>query len=145
MCGLTYAVSLLTIGINYLVAILISKIEIVNGKMIFDFDKMIDDKVLFACGSNIQLIILIVAVASAFIAFLLHIFLIVSNYIRANKIDTFFTVQIVSDEELRALKKYKNKRDFIIFFAIVAVLVLVIVLIYKTIKKRQKKEIKITT
>ena len=145
MCGLVYALSGLVIAFNYLVALLINTIEISDGKMIIGAASKIppDGNILFACGSNIQFVILIVAATSAFVAFLLHIILIVSNYVRTNKIDAFFTVQIVSDEELTTLKKYKNKRDFIIFFALVATFVLVFILIYKTIKKRQKKEIKI--
>lgn len=145
MCGLVYALSGLVIAFNYLVALLINTIEISDGKMIIGAASKIppDGNILFACGSNIQFVILIVAATSAFVAFLLHIILIVSNYVRTNKIDAFFTVQIVSDEELTTLKKYKNKRDFIIFFALVATFVLVFILIYKAIKKRQKKEIKI--
>ncbi|MCQ3908076.1 MAG: hypothetical protein MJ200_00480 [Mycoplasmoidaceae bacterium] len=71
------------------------------------------------------------------IAFFLHVVLLVTNYTRAAKIDNFYSVQIVSDEELTALKKKKNKRDLFIFLAVVMVLVLIGLLIYKLVKSRK--------
>ncbi|MCQ3907654.1 MAG: hypothetical protein MJ219_02710 [Mycoplasmoidaceae bacterium] len=71
------------------------------------------------------------------IAFFAHVILLVTNYTRAAKIDSYYSVQIVSDEELRAIKKYKNRRDLYIFIAVVMVLALIGVLIYKLIKSRK--------
>ena len=47
------------------------------------------------------------------------------------------TMAALSDEELRALKKNKNKRDLYIFLAVVMVIALVGVLIYKLVKRKK--------
>lgn len=147
MSGLSYILCALTIGVNYLVALVINTTEFQDGKIIIstiDLNKVTDGNILFSCGGPIQLIVLIVAATFAGITFILHTTLIATNYIRANQIDSFFTVQIVSDEELTTLKKYKNKRDLIIFFAITSTLILAFVIIFKVIKKHSKKEVTVT-
>lgn len=147
MSGLSYVLCALTIAINYLVALIINTTEFQDGKIIIgaiDLNKVTDGNILFSCGGPIQFIVLIVASVIGGITFILHISLIVTNYVRANQIDSFFAVQIVSDEELTTLKKYKNKRDLIIFFAITSTLILAIILIFKSIKKHSKKEITVT-
>ncbi len=88
------------------------------------------------CGSSL-LITVIICAAGMVVAFGLHIVLLVTNYTRAAKIDNFYSVQIVSDEELTALKKKKNKRDLIIFLAVVLVVVLIGMLIYKLVKSKK--------
>lgn len=83
------------------------------------------------------LIAVIVISAAMITAFFMHVILLVTNYTRASKIDNYYSVQIVSDEELRALKKNKNRRDLYIFLAVVMILALVGVLIYKLVKSKK--------
>lgn len=89
-----------------------------------------------SCGASI-LISVIVCSASMLTAFILHVVLLVTNYVRAGKIDSFYAVQIVSDEELNALKKKKNKRDLFIFLGVVMVVALIGLLIYKAVKSKR--------
>lgn len=147
MSGLSYILCFLTIAVNYLVALIINTTTFEEGKITIstiDFNKVSDGNILFSCGGPIQLIVLIIAVAALVVTLILHVTLIVTNYVRANQIDSFFTVQIVSDEELTTLKKYKNKRDLIIFFAITSTLILAFILVFKSIKKRAKKEVTVS-
>jgi hypothetical protein len=63
--------------------------------------------------------------------------LLITNYIRINRIDCFYGVQIVTQEEIDIIKKKKNRRDLFIFLAVVVLLFLICFLVYKIIKKRK--------
>lgn len=92
-------------------------------------------------GDFIYLALVISSGVGMFVAFFFHVYLLLSNYMRANKIDNYYAVQIVSTEELSLIRKKKNKRDFIIFFLVVMFLVLIGILIYKLVKKNSKNNI----
>ena len=125
MCFLTYVGGGLSILITYIVAWAVSKEWGVLTPSAFD-------------PENPAYIWTVAICATAMIsAFILHVVLLVTNYVRAGKIDSFYSVQIVSDEELALLKKQKNKRDAIIFVAVICIIVLIGFLIYRLIKNRQ--------
>lgn len=130
-CGLTYVAGGLAILITYLIGFGVS---IKQGNPQWG----ILDPTFYAstCGPAL-LITVIVCSAAMIVAFILHVVLLVTNYVRAGKIDSFYSVQIVSDEELTALKKRKNKRDLIIFLAVVMVIVLIGLLVYKIVKSKK--------
>ncbi|MCQ2748051.1 MAG: hypothetical protein MJ223_02175 [Mycoplasmoidaceae bacterium] len=88
------------------------------------------------CGASL-LISVIVSATVMIVAFFMHVILLVTNYTRAAKIDSFYSVQIVSDDELTKLKKKKNKRDMIIFLAVVMILILIGLIIYRTVKSKK--------
>lgn len=90
----------------------------------------------FASGPSFLIAVIVIS-AAMITAFFMHVILLVTNYTRASKIDNYYAVQIVSDDELRALKKNKNKRDLYIFLAVVMILALVGVLIYKLVKTKK--------
>lgn len=125
-CGLFYVLGLYCVGICYLVA----------GFLTNNWGDISPEN-LAQYGGPAILITVICAIVTVFIAFFMHIFLLVTSHARAGKIDAYYTVQIVSDEELKEIKKQKNKRDMIIFFAIVMILVLVGLLIYRLVKSRK--------
>lgn len=124
MCLLTYVGGGLAILIDYIIAWAISRTwgnlspELLNGNPAF-------------------LITLIVCSAAMILAFILHVTLLVTNYVRAGKIDAFYAVQIVSDDELTLLKKQKNKRDAIIFAAVILLIALIGWLIYRLVKNKK--------
>ncbi|XQP55430.1 MAG: MSC_0882 family membrane protein [Mycoplasmoidaceae bacterium] len=131
-CGLTYIGGGLAILITYIVGWAIGGCRPEAwGVLDPNYGPFVN-----TCGSSL-LITVIVCAAAMIIAFFLHVILLVTNYTRAAKIDNFYSVQIVSDEELTALKKKKNKRDLIIFLAVIMVIVLVGLLIYKLVKSRK--------
>lgn len=125
-CGLTYVAGGLAILITYVVGWGISKTWGDLSPSLFEN----------SCGP--ALLITVIVCATAMIsAFFLHVILLVTNYTRAGKIDNYYSVQIVSDEELTAIKKKKNKRDLFIFLAVVMIIVLVGLLIYKIVRSRK--------
>lgn len=132
-CGLTYVAGGLCILITYIVgwAFTVAAKEPQWGVLIpTDFPPYAQ------CGWSL-FITVVVCVTAILSAFILHVVLLVTNYTRAAKIDNFYSVQIVSDEELTALKKKKNKRDLIIFLAVIMILVLIGLVIYKLVKSKK--------
>ena len=125
MCFLTYVAGGLSILITYIIAWAISH----------KWGVLTPSK--FPTQGSAFLVTVIVCSAAMIIAFLFHVVLLVTNYVRAGKIDSFYGVQIVSDEELALLKKHKNKRDAIIFAAVICILILIGFLIYRLIKNRK--------
>jgi flagellar biogenesis protein FliO len=65
----------------------------------------------------------------------------VSNYIRAARIENFYNFMIVPQEELNLLKKQKNKRDLIIFLIVVGLIGFIAWFIYKIVKRSKSTKI----
>lgn len=131
-CGLTYVAGGLAILITYLIGWGIAGCRPEAwGVLDPNYPAFVH-----SCGASL-LISVIVCSTAMVAAFLLHVILLVTNFTRAAKIDSYYSLQIVSDEELTALKKRKNKRDMLIFLAIVAILVLIGMMIYKIVKSRK--------
>lgn len=125
-CGLTYVAGGLAILITYIIGFAISK----------DWGDLRPSTFSDSCGASLLITVIVCATAMV-CAFFLHVILLVTNYTRAAKIDNYYSVQIVSDEELNAIKKRKNKRDLFIFLAVVMILVLIGLLIYKLVKSKK--------
>lgn len=137
-CLLSYILSGLTILIVYLVA----------WAMTFKWDGGPKWGVLNNARlpyNPLFLVIVICAITWMFCTFILHISLLVSCHIRANKIDHFYSVQIVSNDEIDMLKKKKNRRNAIIVIAIIATIVLFGIYIYKIIKTKKTNNINVYT
>lgn len=132
-CCLTYVAGGLAILITFIVGwgISVAAREPTWGILDPNFGPYVN-----TCGSSL-LVTVIVCATAMIVAFFLHVILLVTNYTRAAKIDNFYSVQIVSDEELTAIKKRKNKRDLIIFLAVIMVLILIGMLIYKLVKSKK--------
>lgn len=125
-CSLFYVLGLYCIGISFMVAgFLTNNWGDISPENLANF------------GGPAILITVICSIIAIFVSFFMHIFLLVTNHSRAGKIDSYYGVQIVSNDELKDIKKHKNKRDMIIFFAIVMVLVLIGLLIYRIVKSRK--------
>lgn len=140
-CGLTYVAGGLAILVTFLVGYAFAVNYFVHhggieGQKLFGILDPNFAPYVGTCGASL-LITVIVCAAAMITAFILHIVLLVTNYTRAAKIDNFYSVQIVSDEELTALKKKKNRRDMFIFLAVVLVIVLIGMLIYKIVKSKK--------
>lgn len=133
-CGLFYVLGLFDIAACFLTAGFLTSSPEFNTWGILDPN--VNTK-LWEYGGYAMMIAAIVGIVTVFVSFFMHIFLLVTNHARAGKIDSYYSVQIVSDEELKEIKKHKNKRDMIIFFAIVMVLVLVGLLIYRIVKSKK--------
>ncbi len=125
-CGLTYVAGGLAILITYIIGFTISK----------NWGDLRPSSFEGSCGGALLTTVIVCAIAMV-LAFFLHVALLVTNYTRAAKIDNYYSVQIVSDEELTAIKKKKNKRDLFIFIAVVMILVLIGMLIYKLVKSKK--------
>ncbi|XQP55700.1 MAG: MSC_0882 family membrane protein [Mycoplasmoidaceae bacterium] len=131
-CGLTYAAGGLAILITYLVGWGIAGFKPEAwGVLDPSYPPFVN-----SCGAALLISVIVCCIAVG-AAFFLHVILLVTNYTRAAKIDNYYSVQIVSDEELRAIKKRKNKRDMIIFLAVVMIIVLIGMMIYKIIKSKK--------
>jgi hypothetical protein len=66
---------------------------------------------------------------------LIHASLLVTNYLRVNRIECFYTFMIVSQEDIDLIKKKKNKRDLFIFLSVLFLIFLLGFLIYRLIKR----------
>lgn len=129
MCLLAYCLSLLVIFFNYICAW--------AGKVFHGEKISFGDLSYETHKHHAYKVILVLAIITIFITMTLHIFLLITNYIRAVKIDQYYSIQIVSDEELIEIKKQKNKRNLIIFLAIIMIFALLGILIHKHHKKKQ--------
>jgi hypothetical protein len=88
-------------------------------------------------GDHIYEILFFSGVAALVITALLHIGLLILNYLRAARIENFYNFMIVSQEELSVIKKQKNKRDLIIFLTSCLIIGVLIYLIYKLVKRNK--------
>ena len=69
-----------------------------------------------------------------------HILTLIGNYLRASNIDNYYNFSIVDPVELAEIKKRKNKRDMIIFFAVIGTFIfLTWLIVHLIIKKRSEK------
>ena len=87
---------------------------------------------------HVHLILLFLPISVIFLTLFLHVTLLVTNYFRATRIDNFYGIQIVSDNDINEIKKNKNKRNFIIFFTLSLLFVFVIILIIRHFKKKKR-------
>ncbi len=137
-CALSYILSCFVILIVYLVA----------WSMTFRWDSgpkwgiLNDGRFQY---NPIFLIIVISAVTWIFLTFIFHVSSLVSCYVRSNKIDHFYSIQIIPSDEINMLKKKKNHRDAIIFMAFIAIIVLIGLYIYRTIKTKKTNNISVYT
>jgi hypothetical protein len=60
-----------------------------------------------------------------------------TNYIRASRIENFYNFQIVPQEELDIIKKQKNRRDLIIFLCGIAFVGIIGFFIYRLVKRNK--------
>jgi uncharacterized membrane protein len=93
-------------------------------------------------GDHIYEILFFLGVGALLLTAVLHVTLLICNYLRASRIENFYNFMIVNQEELDLIKKNKNKRDLIIFLTSCLVIGIVIYLIYKLVKRQ--KAIKVT-
>lgn len=134
MAGLTYVVCGLIILFCFVIVYCINVWTrggefAVFGRLIIENDPNNMLPMIFVCTCGGILII----------AFAMHVWLLVSNYTRYSKMESYYNCPIVTSEELTTVKKSKNRRDLFIFLAVVGLLILIGYFIYKMIKKRTNK------
>ena len=82
-----------------------------------------------------------IAFAAAF-AFILvnHVVTCIMAYLRSSNIDNYYNFSVVDPQEIANIKKSKNKRDLIIFFAVTGTIIFLTWLIVRLVlnKRRQK-------
>ena len=78
----------------------------------------------------------VVVVAILIINFVLTF---ISSYLRASNIDNYYNYSIVDPTEIQEIKKRKNKRDLIIFFAVIATVIFVVWLITRLVLNKRKQ------
>jgi hypothetical protein len=67
--------------------------------------------------------------------------LLLTNYIRASRIENFYNFQIVPQEELNLIKKQKNRRDLIIFLCTIAFVGIIGFFIYRLVKRNRAAKV----
>jgi uncharacterized membrane protein len=67
--------------------------------------------------------------------------LLLTNYIRASRIENFYNFQIVSQEELTFIKKQKNRRDLIIFLCTIVLVGIIGFFIYRLVKRSKTNKV----
>ena len=67
--------------------------------------------------------------------------ILISNYLRAANIENFYNYMLIDPNEITNIKKAKNKRDAIIFFATVITIAFLIWIIVKILKRRQATKV----
>lgn len=95
-------------------------------------------------GDYIYEILFFSGLAALIITGLLHVGLLVCNYLRAARIENFYNFMIVNQEELNVIKKQKNKRDLIIFLTSCLVIGVIIYLIYKLVKRNKAVKVAVS-
>ncbi|MDR2369100.1 MAG: hypothetical protein LBD63_00530 [Mycoplasmataceae bacterium] len=126
----SYIVSLLIILINFIVAWADTHGSVKFGT--WDVNQ-VDSSIK---GSYVVYeIIFWVAVATILLTIALQSTLLLTNYIRASRIENFYNFQIVPQEELTLIKKQKNRRDLVIFLCAIALVGIIGFFIYRLVKR----------
>ena len=77
-------------------------------------------------------------------SFIMHVVLLLTAYIRYSRVENYYNFPIVPAEELTALKKKSNRRDLIIYLAVIGTLGLVCWWIIRTVKRTKKTQITVS-
>lgn len=125
MCLTSYVL----FGLFILFVFVIAKI--INGTKFGSWDPKLFN------GDHIYEILFFSGVFALVVTAILHIGLLICNYLRASRIENFYNFMIVSQDELALIKKQKNKRDLIIFLTSCLVIGIIIYLIYKLVKRNK--------
>ena len=121
-----------------LLTILVDAIVIMFDKNLNDIHYKFGDFLgVFKDGKYSYVIVLIFALVIFSLTFINHVYSIINNYIRASNIENFYNNSIANDENIREIKKTKNKRDAIIFFAIIGTIFFLVWFLYKIISKKR--------
>lgn len=70
-----------------------------------------------------------------------HIFSLVSNYVRASNIDNFYNYQIVDPNEIKEIKKSKNRRDLFIFLLVIGTFIFLTWLIIHLVRQKNTTKV----
>ena len=130
LCSGIYVISLLTVLINSLLPIFIYKTSFADFNTPIDKDNQYTYMVLF--WTTISL---------AIVTFGTHMWILISNYLRAANIENFYNYMLIDPNEITNIKKAKNKRDAIIFLATVITIAFLIWIIVKILKRRQATKV----
>jgi hypothetical protein len=130
----SYVVSLLVIFINFIVAYARTNVKFGTWNINNVSSNLRDEYIVYE-------IIFWVAVSSILLTLILQAVLLLTNYIRASRIENFYNFQIVSQEELDNIKKQKNRRDLIIFLCSIAFVGLIGYFIYRLAKRSRSTKV----
>lgn len=70
-----------------------------------------------------------------------HVSVLVLDYIRTANIENFYNYMLIDAAEISNIKKAKNRRDAIIFFAIILTIVFLVWIIFRLIKRKQATKV----
>ncbi|ASJ89209.1 MAG: hypothetical protein B1217_0315 [Candidatus Malacoplasma girerdii] len=76
-------------------------------------------------------------VGVAILILILHIFLILTNYLRSANIENYYNYMIVDQNELTAIKRKKNIRDLFIFLLVIGTVIFLTWLIFRFIRRKR--------
>ena len=130
LCSGIYVISLLTVVIDSLLPIFIYKSNFADFNTPIIRDNQYTYIVLF--WSLISLIA---------ITFGAHMWILILNYLRAANIENFYNYMLIDPNEIINVKKAKNKRDAIIFFAIIMTIAFLIWIVIRIIKRKQATKV----
>lgn len=129
-CSATYIVSLIIMLIDSLLPIFIYKTGFADFVTPITVDNQYTYIVLF--WTCVGLIIC---------TLFWHISVLVSSYIRAANIENFYNYMLIDPNEISNIKKAKNRRDAIIFFAIILTVVFLVWIAVRLIKRKQATKV----
>lgn len=81
------------------------------------------------------------SVATILIVLLYHIFALASNFVRASNIDNYYNYQIVDPNEIKDIKKAKNRRDLFIFLLVIGTFIFITWLIIHLVKQKNTTKV----
>jgi len=129
LCGLVYVLSVLLFLTNALVFWLLNNSANYDILTIFFPISGLSDMT--------QGVISLIASGCFIVAVISHCVILLANYIRINRIDCYYGVEIVPSEEITLLKKKKNRRDMIVFLVCCVLIGIIVWLVIKLVKRRK--------
>ncbi|MDR0674870.1 MAG: hypothetical protein LBF36_01220 [Mycoplasmataceae bacterium] len=130
----SYIVSLLAILINFIVAWADTRVPFGTWNINNVPEEIRNSYIIYE-------VIFWSAVVAILLTIVLQATLLLTNYIRASRIENFYNFQIVSQEELTFIKKQKNRRDLIIFLCTIVLVGIIGFFIYRLVKRSKTNKV----
>ena len=125
----------------YVILLLIMLIDAIIPMFVYHTSFADFNKPIAVAGQYTYLVLFWSSVGTLIFTLLSHVWIVVTNYLRASNIENFYNYMIIDPNEITAIKKTKMKRDAIIFFAIVLTIAFIIWLVVRLVKRKQQTKV----